>query len=68
MHYAKQQKYITSGLAARDAAMSRSKVIETKVYQPNFCLDCNLPFFGYNCKCGSTNITIGLIEQKDSNG
>ena len=60
MHYAEQQKYITSGLAVKAAKTNRFKVIKTETHHPNYCFDCNTAFFnGSECKiCGSENVAI----------
>lgn len=38
------------------------KVLNSRTYQPNYCYDCNLPFFGWVCYyCGGENNAVELL-------
>ncbi|MCK5610229.1 hypothetical protein KAR91_50620 [Candidatus Pacearchaeota archaeon] len=63
MHITAQEKWVAQGLAEQAAAASQCKVIEQTTHQPNYCLDCNKSYFGWDCPyCGGDRVAIKKTE------
>lgn len=51
--------HITAQENDPDWVIGKFRMISRETYQPNYCLDCNLNFFGWTCPyCNGLNVDI----------
>lgn len=59
MNITEEREFINSGLVQKAALASTTKVISRETYTPNYCYDCNIPFFDWVCPyCEGMNVAV----------